>query len=680
MDAAPARDSTFGDAFEQSPIGLAVMGLDGTWLQVNRALCDLVGHDAAELQGRTFQELTHPDDIDLDVELAREVLAGSRSTYSLDKRYLHPDGSIVHARLSVSLVRWPDGRPRHFIAQVEDRRDARATERKLEAVMEHMSDQVYVIGRDGHFTWASPSASALFGIDDFTGRPVGAFIHDDDRPAVMADLAKIFDGILTGPVQRIFRAWSEPLGQWRWLEAAVSDRRDDDVLGGLLVCSRDVTQRVADAERLRHQALHDALTGLPNRSLLLDRIEVASRRAQRAGTDLAVLFFDIDHFKQVNDTLGHAVGDRLLVAVADRVQARLRAQDTLGRLGGDEFVVVLEDLSRTSDTRLEGVCSDLVEALAQPLQLEDRQVRVTASAGVLRSDGTEPAEELLRAADVAMYAAKKQGRNRWVQHTQAMSAAARTRFEMHERILDALDTGGFDVHYQPIVELDSRQTVGMEALVRLRDDDGTVLLPGEFLGIAEDHGLLGRIGDEVLAMATRDCVDLPGWLSVNVSPLQLDEEDFERSVLASLEASGLEPSRLVLDVTESAVLETSTHRTIRNLNRLRAAGVRFALDDFGSGYSSLERLRHLPVSFIKVDRCFVQGVTTVGSGDLAVVRAVVGMASSLGIPVVAEGVEDELQRGILLQAGVQLAQGHLFAPASPLPPARVVVESGLTFS
>jgi len=536
----------------------------------------------------------------------------------------------------------------------------------LEAVIEHMTDHIYVVGPDGRFRWASPAATAMYGVDEWDGRTVGDFVHPDDRPAVLEDLAAMLEGRLTGVNRRVFRAWSQPLGEWRWIEASASDERHDPALGGILVCSRDVTERVAQEEVVRHQALHDALTGLPNRALLQDRIETASGRAVRAGTDIAVLFFDLDHFKQVNDTLGHAAGDRLLVAVTERVRARLRAQDTFGRLGGDEFVIVLEGLERPSDGALQAVCDELVAALGRPLDVDGHQLRVTASLGVVVSDGTDAADELLRAADVAMYAAKTAGRGRWVRHTPALSAAARSRFEVHERLLEALDTGGFDVHYQPIVDLRHGHPLGVEAFVRLRGVDGTILAPDQFLPVAEDHGLIGRIGTEVLMMATRDCVHLTGTVAVNVSPTQLADPEFERTVLRALGASGLDPHRLVLDVTESAVLETPTPQTTRNLNRLRAQGVRFALDDFGSGYSSLDRLRHLPVSFIKIDRTFVDGLTTVGSGDLAVVRAVVGMAGSLGIPVVAEGVEQEVQRDVLLDVGVQLAQGHLFARALPL--------------
>ncbi len=663
-----ALGDAFGDAFDQSPIGLAVVALDGTWLRVNQAICDLVGYPAADLLSRTFQELTHPDDVDDDVGLAREVIAGSRSTYSLDKRYLHRDGSIVHARLSVSLVRWSDGRPRHFISQIEDRTDAMAAQRMLEAVVEQLSDQVYVIGPDGRFSWASPSARALFGVDDFEGAQVGRFMHPDDRDAILAELAGVMAGTAPVPEDRTFRVWSQALQEWRWLEATVSDRLDDPLLHGLLVCSRDVTQRVADAAALRHQALHDDLTGLPNRVLLVDRLDGATRRAARAGTDIAVLFFDVDHFKQVNDTLGHAAGDRLLVEVADRVRSRLRAQDTLGRLGGDEFVVVLEGLGELPEVAVAAICDDLVGALAEPMDLDGRQARMSSSIGVVISDGRDDAEELLRAADVAMYAAKASGRGRWLLHTEAMSAAARARFAVHEHLLGALDGGGVVVHYQPIVSLDTGVPVGVEALARLRGPDGALLLPEDFVAVAEDQGLIGALGTEVLATAARATTEASTWLSVNVSASQLATDDFELTVLECLATSGLAPAQLVLEVTESAVLETSNPRTLRNLNRLRASGVRFALDDFGSGYSSLDRLRHLPVSFLKIDRSFVDGLTTVGSGDLAVVRAIVGMAGSLGIPVIAEGVEDELQRDVLVRVGVHLGQGQLFAPPAPQPP------------
>lgn len=431
--------------------------------------------------------------------------------------------------------------------------------------------------------------------------------------------------------------------------------------------ARDAREALDDLVReLDDRALHDALTGLPNRALLHDRLTTAGARARRNGTDLALLVFDVDHFKQLNDTLGHATGDRLLLGLVERVRSRLRAQDTFARIGGDEFAVVLEGLERPSDPAVATVSDDLVAALARPLELEGHQMRITSSVGVVVSDGTDDPGELLRAADVAMYAAKDAGRARWERHVPALTDAARTRFEVHERILTALDTGGFDVHYQPIVELESGHPVGVEALVRLRTPDGTVLSPGQFLDVAEDHGLIGRIGTEVLMMATRDCVHLSGMVAVNVSPSQLVDPGFERTVTRALGASGLAPERLVLDVTASATLDSPSAETTRNLNRLHARGVRFALDDFGSGFSSLDRLRHLPASFIKIDRTFVDGLTTVGSGDLAVVRAIVGMARSLEIPVVAEGVEDDLQRGILLRVGVQLAQGHLFSRAQPL--------------
>lgn len=420
-------------------------------------------------------------------------------------------------------------------------------------------------------------------------------------------------------------------------------------------------------ERIHQHARHDAVTALPNRAAIQERIDTAARRARREGTQLAVLLFDIDHFRHVNEALGHATGDRVLISVADRVFAHLRGQGMLARLGGDEFAVVLEDLARPAVADVQAACDGLLRSLARPMAVDGRRLRVTSSLGFVISDGREGAGELLRAADVAMRAAKSEGRGRWVQHTDELTDAARNRFAVHEQLLAALDDGGIEVHYQPIVELESGTPVGTEALARLRDPDGNVQLPAHFLEVAERQGLVGCIGAEVLAIAARDSASLPGWLSVNVSPSQLADDGFEPMVLERLTRSGLDPHRLVLEVTESVMLQAADATTIRNVVRLRAAGVRFALDDFGSGYSSLDRLRHLPVSFIKIDRAFVDGLTTVGSGDLAVVRAVVGMAGSLGIPVVAEAVEDELQRGVLLRAGVQLAQGHLFARAAPLP-------------
>lgn len=538
-------------------------------------------------------------------------------------------------------------------------RNQRSSERLFNALLANVTDRLLIVAVDGTVSWLSPLTRdhgiAQVG-DEFVQRS-----HPDDRPIVN----RLLEG--AAPLEPItIRVWSSRDRDWCWFDVSSNDLRRDPVVSGTVVSLHDVTPRVRHEEALRDLALHDGLTGLPNRSLLIDRLEAASARARRHATNFAVLFFDLDHFKDINDSLGHVAGDELLVQVAQRVASRLRTSDTFGRLGGDEFVIVIERLDpRTALGIVTRVCDDLIEMLAEPFVVDGHVVGISSSVGIELSDGTDPAEEVLRAADVAMYRAKSQGRARWVQHTPEMSAVLRTDFAVREKVAAALGRGEIQVHFQPIVALDTGAVVGVEGLARLPSADGTWIPPDLFVPVAESHGMIHALGATVLEQALRACAPQRMPLSVNVSSLEVRHPDFSLRVMEMVARCGYDPALLSLELTESSALDPDHHVVVRNLRELRARSIGLVIDDFGKGFSALERLRNFPATGVKIDRSFVSGLATIGSGDLAIVRAVVAIAESLGLGVVAEGVEDRLQADILQAVGVRYAQGYRFGRPGP---------------
>lgn len=524
---------------------------------------------------------------------------------------------------------------------------------------------------DGAVRELNAAAGALLdrSSDEVVGRPLGELIRFEDEAREACDRAELLAGTRVAYVARANVGPED--GQT--VQVVVTGTPATDTTVSELLVQLESIQDVgssgpAQVPVRRQHALHDPLTGLPTRALLLDRIRAATRRADRHDQSFACLFIDLDRFKHVNDTYGHAVGDRVLIQVVERARQRLRSPDTLSRLGGDEFVVVIEELDRTRVRDVvEDICASLLELLRAPVHIDHLTVDVSASIGVAVSSGGDTAEELLNAADVAMYDAKAAGRDCWRMHDPTMSTPGRTRHRVHELLRTAMASQRVVVLHQPVVDLRDGASVGVEALARLQHEDGSVSEPRTFIPVAEATGMIHELGQRVLQIAAASA-DRTGsaWLAVNVSPRQLAERDFERTVVEVLGTWDIDPGRIVFDITESDQLELDDPHSVSNLRRLSERGIRFALDDFGRG-SSLHRFRHLPVSFIKLDQSFVDGVANVGSGDLAVVRAVLGMAESMGVPVIAEGVETALQRQILRQVGVPLAQGYLFArPAPPL--------------
>jgi diguanylate cyclase (GGDEF)-like protein len=430
--------------------------------------------------------------------------------------------------------------------------------------------------------------------------------------------------------------------------------------------SDEINQFPKRLEQLTRQAFRDPLTNLPNRALFMDRLSHGLTRAQRRHEHLAVLFLDLDRFKVVNDTLGHSVGDQLLVEVSRRLTSALRPGDTVARLGGDEFGVLLEDVADAETA--ETVAVRIEESLGTPYRFEGREVFVTASIGIaLSSAKLGLPEEILRDADLAMYHAKAKGKARHEFFDGSMSAPALDRMDLEMDLRSAISRHEFRLHYQPILRLDTGRITEVEALIRWQHEKRGLLQPDEFIGLTEETGLIVPIGQWVLSVACKQArawqlefpTELPLVMSVNLSAKQFQNPKLVEEIREALGESGLAPSCLKLEITESTVMQDAPV-TLTKLNELKALGVRLAIDDFGTGYSSLGYLRRFPVDTLKIDRSFVKGLSPEG-GDNAIVRAVVTVAKSLNMDVTAEGVETEGQLAELKALGCDRAQGFLFA-------------------
>jgi diguanylate cyclase (GGDEF)-like protein/PAS domain S-box-containing protein len=491
-----------------------------------------------------------------------------------------------------------------------------------------------------------------------------ALVHPDDRRRFRAELSVHVDG-RTQHLESEHRLRHND-GSWRWVLLRGTAVREATGKAYRVAGSQtDITARKQSEEKLLHDAVHDALTGLPNRALLLDRLTLAMARLRRRSDALfAILFIDLDRFKVVNDSLGHLLGDQLLILAARRLETCLRPGDTVARFGGDEFIVLLEEL--TSQEEAEQLALRVENELAAPMLLDGQQVFATASVGVaLARPGYSRPEEVLRDADTAMYRAKEAGRARHVIFDESMHQRMVEHFHIQHSLQPALERREFFLAYQPVVNLASGKLVGVEALIRWMHPSRGVVPPMEFVPVAEETGIILGIGEWALREA---CAQARTWqsallpeltVSVNLSARQFLQPDLVARVRGALAEAHLDPSRLHLEITESVIMVNSAQAAAM-MRQLKAAGVGVHLDDFGTGYSSLAYLSHFQVDALKIDKSFV---SRIGQGDgTRIVRAIVNLARDLGIPVVAEGTESSAQVKELLELHCDYAQGFYFSP------------------
>lgn len=472
-------------------------------------------------------------------------------------------------------------------------------------------------------------------------------------------------------------------GEYRWMLSRGVALGDADGGSSRMAGSlTDITERRRAEEQLLHNALYDGLTGLPNRALLMDRLELAVRRRKRQqASAFAVLFVDLDRFKLVNDGLGHPVGDDLLVAVARRLELGLRQEDTVARLGGDEFVVLLDEAADIGEATR--VAERILAELGRPFELGNYQVFTSASIGVALGGGEDRAADLLRDADTAMYRAKSEGKSRVALFDTEMHAEAMARLHREADLRRALERDEICIHYQPIVSLETGRLVGFEALARWEHPVEGLLHPAEFIPMAEETGLIVQVGARVLRGACRQLREwLEAWpqhpplmLSVNLSARQFGHPNLLREIDEVLGETGIDPSMLQLELTESLLMRDA-ESTVAALRQLRARGIRLAIDDFGTGYSSLSYLQRFPIGTLKIDRSFVHGLTP-GSNGSELVQTMVSLARGLGMSVVAEGIETEEQLKELRRLGCASAQGFFFARALAPEAAAALLAGGI---
>jgi diguanylate cyclase (GGDEF)-like protein/PAS domain S-box-containing protein len=638
---------------------------------------EYVSPSSTEVLGRTPEEYyadpegainaVHPDDA---YRVVEEITSGKHGELT---RIARPDGSVIWVEIRTRLFDAGDGSPglamsvtRDVTDRVEAERALRLSEERHRTIVETMQEGIWVSNDEGEIVFANARMGEILGRDlaDLLGRGPFDFIPPEQLEQARAERQRIREGVVGHSEFAVVR----PDGTRRWVLVTSSPLKAvDGRPAGVLSTVGDITERKEATEQLAHLALHDSLTGLPNRVLFLDRLEQANGRAARAEAGIAVLFLDVDHFKLVNDSLGHAAGDDLLRGVAERLSAAVRPGDTVARLGGDEFAVLCEGID---EAEAMNVADRLLRTFDDALVCGPAPQFLSASIGIAIGPVGQAAA-LVRDADTAMYRAKDQGRARYAVYDAGLRLAVTERLQLTNELRCALDDDQLVVYYQPIVELSSGEVVAAEALLRWNHPHRGMLGPAEFIPVAEVSGLIVPIGKWVLRQA---CEQAAAWrrqgfelgVSVNLSARQVAEETGVDFLARTLAETGLHGTDLMLEVTESAVLDDAA-RAERVLRDLKDLGVRIAIDDFGTGYSSLSYLRRFPVDAIKIDRSFVSGLLS-EPDDETIVSAVIGLAENLGLAAIAEGVEDMAQLERLRALGCAYGQGFLWS--RPVPPGR----------
>ena len=711
--------------FDRSPLPMWVVARETLdYLEANAAAVKRYGYTREEWLGRTIMDIRPPSD----VAVVERVLAAGEDPQQVDWRHITKHGELLDVAVLLEEISFED-RPAWIVVALDI-----SARKRIEADAEQRAAQQAGVAKLGAAALEGMPVSELMDlavtvVAQTLGARFSELLEVDEhheslllqagvgwreglvRKAQVPFGSRFYAGFTFGSLGRVV---VEDFATERRFEPTALLREHDVVSGACVIVGRkgrpfgvlgvhtdtqrsfkpdevDFLQAVANVladaidrqqaeDQIRHQALHDAVTGLPNRTLLLERLGHWLGRARRHRSTAAVFFLDVDNFKLINDTLGHEAGDQLLLGLAHRLQPLLRTTDTLARLGGDEFVILCEDL--LSEHAALELVERFLEALEEPFTLGTTRRAVTASIGVVVADHKAEAEGLIRSADAAMYRAKERGGARYELFDDEMRERSRRWTETERELRRAVDSGELFNLYQPIVSTEEGRLVGFEALVRWRHPSRGVVPPAEFIGIAEQTGLIVAVGEAVLSEA---CEKAAGWqqtpggaglrIAVNLSPRQVADPSLVSSVEGILERTGLDPDLLSLEITETVLIE-DPDATLDTLNTLKQLGVRLVLDDFGTGYSSLTHVKRFPIDLLKIDRSFVAGLGQ-DQGDSAIVTAVLSMARAVGIGAVAEGVETVEQAAQLRSLGCPLAQGYLYARPLAATAADQLVEGSL---
>jgi len=544
----------------------------------------------------------------------------------------------------------------------------RADDEAFRALVQHSQDIITVHDPQGITLYESPSASRLLGYPPgaLVGRIPFDSIHPKDVVGTRDAFARLLEG--DGPKTPVEFRFRHAKGHWIYLEALGSNLIDHPGIRGVVITSRDVSERHTAKKRDQYLAQHDGLTGLPNGLLMQDRLHQAISQARRGGGLVALMFVDLDRFKTVNDSFGRVIGDTLLKQVAQRLTACLRDTDTVARLGGDEFTIMLPDA--TNAQGVGEVAQRVLSEFARPFSDGEQELYVSASIGIslFPRDGSDP-DELVKHADRAMYSAKDAGRNSYRYFTEDLNREVREKVMLESGLRRAIERGELRLLYQPKIDLASGKIIGAEALVRWQHPKLGLILPAKFIPVAEESGLIAPLGEWVLRTA---CAQWRSWqreivapiMAINVSARQFHQRNLAEAVVSAMAESSVDPGHLEIELTESAIMH-DVQASISTLQRLKSHGISISIDDFGTGYSSLSYLKRLPLDILKIDQSFVRDIDT-DKNDAALVRTIIGLARNLGMKVLAEGVENFSQLSFLNAYGCNFGQGFLFG--KPLAP------------
>jgi diguanylate cyclase (GGDEF)-like protein/PAS domain S-box-containing protein len=653
---------------------------DGEVESASGALTRMLGHDPEAVLGRPMLELVTLADR---AEVERAMAAAAAGPQGAD------GAVVVEARLITRKTGTPvvpfeltivnlvdDPTLSGFVVSGHDVSDRKAKDDALNgalsllhATLDSTADGLLVVDDNGHIVSFNKKFADMWRL------PAEVLETGDDNAAIACVIEQVVDA--QAFAAKIRELYSNPEAEsfdtldfkdGRVFERYSTPQRVDGAIVGRVWSFRDVTETKHLEKQLAHQAFHDALTNLPNQTLFRDRVDHALERVQRSSGDLAVLFIDLDNFKTVNDSLGHPAGDALLAAVTERLQGCLRGGDTAARLGGDEFAVLLEDIESVADA-IEAA-DRIIDALQRPFRVASNEVFTSGSIGIALNDSASGSDQLLRNADLAMYTAKARGKGRYDVFEAQMHAAAVERLEVEADLRRAHDGNELVVYYQPIVELATGRIVALETLVRWKHPTRGLLLPHQFVPIAEETGLIKELGRRVLL---ESCDQLREWqqrlasygglaVSVNLSPSELADPRLRGYLADVLDRTGIDPTTLLLEITEGAMMRDADS-TVANLWALKELGVRLAVDDFGTGYSSLTYLQRFPVDVLKIDRAFVSGAAK--TDERGLVPAIVRLADTMNMQTVAEGVETCSQADAVRAAGCHMAQGYFYSLPQP---------------
>lgn len=658
--------------------GIAHVNADGQFIRVNDELCNLLGYSATELLTMRFQQLTHPMDLSRDQELLHEVLQGSRQSYTLEKRYLHKNGQIIWARLSVALIAETENSEPFFVSVIQDISDVKLTQMKLEESelrfrtlldsMPTISVQGY--DEEGKTLYWNKGSEKVYGYS--RKEAVGRNLLDLIIPEKMQEGVREAINLMASS------------GEARHAEELTLRRKDGspvtvysshaviilpDKKPQIYCIDIDLTDYKQQEAQLAFLAQYDPLTHLPNRHYFANQLDQALKVARRENLQLAVLILDLDNFKNINDSYGHKTGDLLLQRVAEKLQICCRETDSLARLGGDEFAILIEHLDTPEDAAR--FAQELLQNLQQPMLLEqDLELSTAASIGIsLYPTHHDNVEALLQGADSALYKAKSEGRNTYYYYSDQLTAQARQRLVLESRLRQAIKKQQLRCYYQPQLDIKTGSIIGAELLLRWQDPELGFISPDLFIPLAESSGLIHLIGQQVLQQA---CIQGQAWLNeglppitlaVNVSVQQFGRGDLEQQVKMVLAESGFPARLLELEVTESALM-LDEEKVVLTMQQLRETGVRLAIDDFGTGYSSLAYLQRLPLDILKVDRRFIANMTA-NTDDHQIAKAIVELGHTLRFEVLAEGVETAEQLALLQDMACDYYQGYYFSKAVP---------------